>query len=266
VRPRALWVAVIALLGCSKAPPEPPKPKPTAFAEDGGSTLPVLVAPTAAPPPSLADGGAAEMRSDLGWDLDPEDPARDYVRRYIRATSRYADKTDCVLIGKSADRGGKRAVEVRETPGCGGANTVRDVFYVDVGGDRLTVDDPATRAPLKAWPDASRPDQAAAPVTSINSIREWRTPVSELLEKWQLSPVTVQLYGRGTYVVVTLTGWRKPLAHEASNDELRAAGQKLCAANQGKNLALKEAMVEGVWLRYKCPDGTFRWDTRWSKK
>src|SRR5262249_18050053 len=155
--------------------------------------------------------------------------------------------------------------EVRDTPSCGGASAVRDVFYVDVPGDRLTVDDPATRAPLAPWPDTSRPDQAAAPVTSLNSIREWRTPVSELLEKWQLSPVTVQIYGRGTYVVVSLTGWRKPIAHEASNDELRLAGQKLCIANQGKNFALKTAAVGGVWLRFKCPEGTYRWDTRWMK-
>ena len=96
----------------------------------------------------------------VGMDLDAEDPARDYVKRYVSATKRYDEKTDCVLIGKSTEKDGKRVVEVKETPKCGKANAVRDVFYVDVAGDRLSLDDPKTRAPLKPWPDGSAPDAA----------------------------------------------------------------------------------------------------------
>jgi hypothetical protein len=214
------------------------------------------------------DTGAAMVQdagpsAGAGWDLDPQDPARDYVRRYIRATQRYADKTDCVLVGKSGDKNGKRAVEVRATPPCGTSNAVRDVFYVDVAGDRLTTDDPATRAPLQPWPDGSLPDKPAAPVVVNGSMREWRTPMADALEKLLVSPMSVHFYGRGTYLLVTLTGWRKPIAHEASYDQMRDSGRKLCLANKGNDFALREAAVPGVWLRFKCPDGTFKWDTHW---
>jgi hypothetical protein len=240
-------LALVVLAACSKSPPE----LPAAVRADAGPS-PVASSAVDAAPPAVG----------LGWDLDPQDPARDYVRRYIKATNRYEKNTDCVVVGKSTDKNGKRVVEVRETPTCGGANVVRDVFMVDVAGDRLTVDDPATRAPLKKWPDGTPPNEPAGPVETIGSMRDWSSPMVTLLERMKLTPVAVQLYGRGTYVVLGLSGWRSPIARDAQVDEMRLAAQKLCIANQGRNFAMKEAASDTVWLRIKCPEGTWTWDVR----
>jgi hypothetical protein len=242
-----LRLALVLLAACSKSPPEPPG----AVVTDSGASPAASRVVDAAPRPAEA-----------GWDLDPRDPARDYVRRYIKATSRYEKKTDCVIVGKSTEKGGQRAVEVRETPTCGGANTVRDVFYVDLAADRLALDDPATRAPLKKWPDGSPPDAPAAPVQSIGSMRDWASPMVAVLERLKLAPVGVQLYGRGTYVLLGLSGWHSPIARDAKVDEMRLAGQKLCVANQDRDFALKEVASDTVWLRFKCPAGTWTWDLR----
>jgi hypothetical protein len=198
----------------------------------------------------------------IGIDLDGEDPARDYVKRYVFATKQYGDKTDCILLGKSTERDGKRAVEVRETPKCGKGNAVRDVFYVDVAGDRLTVDDPTTRASLQPWPDGSAPDGPPAQITEYMTLREWRAPLGDELAKLKMSPIRVQIYGRVTYPLITVTGWRAPLSHETKDDELRKAGQELCMTTEGRPFALTSATEIWALLRFKCPEGRYTWERR----
>jgi hypothetical protein len=263
---RCIVLAVCVLAaGCKeRTPPEPVKP--SAPPVDAGT----VTMPADAGVDAQTEAGA---RVDLGWDLDPQDAARDYVKRYIKTTKRYGDKTDCMLVGKSTDAsGGRRAVEVHETstppPGarsraqpCGTANAKRDVFYVDIVGDRLTVDDPPTRAPLAPWPDGSKPDAPPAEVSSINSIREWRTPMADAFQKLKLSPIRIQGYGRGTYLVITLAGWRAPLARDASDAAMKDAANKLCAVNDGRAFAVTAPFDARTWLRIKC-DGTYRWEDK----
>lgn len=261
-----VWAGGVALssLGCTKAPPEPVKlvvATPDAGAPDAAEVVDAAAAPE--PEMRFADGGVMSPGAAMGWDLDPEDPARDYVRRYVKATKRYDDKSDCVVVGKGVDKGGKQSVEVRENPPkCGTANTVRDVFYVDVVKDRLTVDDPAKRAPLAPWPDGSKPDEKAAPVSVIESIRDWRTPMADTFDTLRLSPIRIQGYGRGTYTVVTLSGWREPLARNASDAKLREAVKKLCTANENHSFAVAAGFNDPVWLRAKCPDASYKWVVR----
>jgi hypothetical protein len=136
------------------------------------------------------------------------------------------------------------------------------VFYVDVAGDRLTLDDPTKRPPLAKWPDGSLPMERAAEVGVINSLREWRTPMSETFRRLELSPFRVQAFGRGTYLVISLTGLRPPVAKEASDPAMREALRKLCAANEARNFAVTTALDNATWLRVRCPDGSYTWDKR----
>ena len=267
----AKWVGLIGmatLAGCPKGPPEPVKPVPSASG-DAVDAAPEAAAPATIDAGRAGDAGAASLLPDggvlqdvLGWDLDPADPARDYVRRYVVATKRYADLLDCVQIGKSVRQGTKSKVEVREAPSakCKTGTAVRDVFFVDVAGDRLTIDDPATRAPLAVWPDESKPDQKAEPVVSINSLHERTTPMKDMFELLRLTPLRIQGFGRGSYLVITLSGWRAPVSHDTPDKKLREALVKLCDANEGHSYAIASAMEPPVWLRVNCPAGTYKWD------
>jgi hypothetical protein len=109
--------------------------------DDAGHYIPT----TPAPPINSADLPPTPSR-DPDPDFDPDDPARDYVTRYVKGTNRYGDKTACVVVGKSSDAGApKRLVEVRDNkddPKCGGSDTLRDAFVVDVGADHMSKKDP----------------------------------------------------------------------------------------------------------------------------
>src|SRR5579863_9194514 len=54
-------------------------------------------------------------RHDADWDLDPADPARDYVDRYILSTQRYGRETPCVSAQPSRVEGGRTLVDTRDT-------------------------------------------------------------------------------------------------------------------------------------------------------
>ncbi len=256
----------LAVAGCPNAPPEPVKPVPSvtasAAAYDGGPSTPEAkdAGVDAGPAWLLPDGGI--LMDVIGWDLDPMDPARDYVRRYVFATKRYANAFECVQIGKSVPQGTKSRVEVREAPSpkCKTGTAVRDVFLVDVAGDRLTVDDPAVRAPLVVWPDESRPNEKAAPVVSINRIREWKTPMADMFELLRLTPIRIQGYGRGSYLVITLSGWHTPITRDAADGKIKEALKRLCEANDGQPFAIASALDPPVWLRASCAAGTYKWD------
>jgi hypothetical protein len=260
-------LGLAALAGCPSAPPEPVKPAPLttdAAAEAApaasGEASDAGQAPETGAAWLLPDGG--KLQDVIGWDLDPADPARDYVRRYATATKRYGELVECVSFGKSVRQGTKSKVEVREAPSpkCKTGTAVRDVFLVDVAGDRLTVDDPAAWAPLTVWPDESKPDEKAAPVVSINRVREWTTPMKDMFELLRLSVIRIQGYGRGSYLVITLSGWHTPLAHDAPEAKLKEALKKLCDANDGHSFAVASQMEGPVWLRENCAAGTYKWD------
>jgi hypothetical protein len=93
-------------------------------------------------------------------------------------------------------------------------------------------------------------------------MRDWNSPMVVVFDKLKISPMSVQLFGRGTYVVLGVSGFKSPIARDAQVDEMRLAVGKLCVANQDRSFAMKEAASDMLWLRVKCPEGTWKWDAR----
>lgn len=191
------------------------------------------------------------------WDLDHDDPARDYVIRYIRVMHRYGDDTPCVEVGSSVEKGGQREVRVKDNPKskCAPKTAAeRDVFLVNLNRNRLTVDDPSVRAALRKWPDGSDTDAPAGPVASMQDFREWNSPLKDTLKKLKLVPIRAQFYGRGSYPVLTLAGWN-PIGIQAEQpvETLGAAAQALCDANDNRPMGLFAGLNRTLILRIRCP-------------
>ncbi len=275
--PIVCGLVAVLLAGCPKVPPEPalldaaPSPTGTVAAREGPSPRPSggpfqhwgpeVSAHDAAADLIMPDGGT--FHAPLGWDLDPADPARDYVRRYVLATVRYKTLFECMQIGKGVADGDKVRVEVREAPSptCKVGTAVRDVFVVDLARDRLTVDDPVKRAPLAVWPDMSKPDEPAAPVWEVNAVREWASPLAKTFPEAGLAPVHIQGYGRGTYLVVTLAGLRgTPLDRAGPEMKAKAALKKICDTNQNASFAIGEVLDPRMWLRVRCEPVSYKWE------
>jgi hypothetical protein len=227
-----------------------------------------------APPAASDDPRVFKGGRDPDMDLDPNDPASDYVRRYAATTNRYGDRLDCVDIQPSKPAGDKRSVEVRNAatcptpppPGQSGMSSgaVRDVFLVDVAGDHLSLDDPSKREPLRMWPDGSDPDGRPAPkAREIDDTTHWKSPLNDAIRSQLLVPLRVQAYGRGTYPAITLAGWYGVVQPGASPDTLRPLAKALCAGNAGLPLGLFTAMDRSRILRVRCgkDEPSARWDT-----
>jgi hypothetical protein len=199
---------------------------------------------------------------DPDWDLDTADTARDYVRRYVLGTRRYGGSLDCVDIGPSTPSGDRRKVEVKTSASCpdaGPAGDVRDVFVVDVAGDRLTVDDKAKRNPLARWPDGSDPEGPPGSVQNTSDLRKWRGPLKDaVFGKQQLVVIRVQMYGRGTYPVITVAGWHGAVMPTATAEDLRSFADDMCHANEGP-LGIFAGLDRSRILLIRCPGGA-HWD------
>jgi len=271
---------------CSKVDPEP-MPASSSAAPSAAASAPSAERDAEALPPVVAHSGKLERDPDGGhlkpttprpsedpamlppkpqrepdFDLDPLDPARDYVTRYVRATKRYGDKTECVAYGASFDKGQWRAVEVKDDPksSCGGSSdALRDTFLVDVGADKMTLDDPKAK-PLANWPDGSDPRGKPSPIPSQEDWKKFASPLVDELVKSKLTVVRVQLYGRGTYPVLTLAGWRDPMGANASPESLLPLTQKLCQASENKPFSVFAGINRSTILRVRCPSGQARWD------
>jgi hypothetical protein len=211
------------------------------------------------PPPDDADAAALKPQREPDWDLDSDDAARDYVRRYALGTKRYGDTLDCIDIGASKPAGDRRRVGVTTAAGCPGASTVRDVFLVDLAGDRLTVDDKSKRNALGRWPDGSDPEGPPGAVQEMVSMRDWKSPLKEAIQRQLLVPIRVQTYGRGTYPVVTIAGWHGAIVPAAGPDALRSFADALCKATGGAPMGLLAGVDRSLMLRIRCP-AAFRWD------
>ncbi len=199
------------------------------------------------------------------WDLDRKEPARDYVERYVRATKRYGDRAACVTIRAAGSREGKALVEVRDResppPGCPAAGGApRDVFLVDVDGDRLELAKPGGGggAALAKWPDGTEPGGPAGAAI------EGDAPPAKLgaaLIAAKLTPVRTQLYGRGSYVVITLAGWREPIARNTPPESLGGLVEAMCAASDGLPFGLFAGIERATILRIRCGDSAgARWE------
>ncbi len=212
------------------------------------------------PPPIPADAAIPPQPKGLpSWVLDPNDPARDYVDRYVRSTYRYGPQTSCVVIGKS-QFAGKTTVDVSNDASgtCGDANVVRETFEVNVAADRLSLIDAAKHDALKKWPDGSDPEGPAGMAIEKDA-HVWKAPLHEALTKLELVPVRLQWYGRGTYPIVTIAGWHGLLMRDATPDTLHDIAQKVCPANDNRPFAIFAGVDRATILRFDCPDRV-RWE------
>lgn len=212
--------------------------------------------PKSTPPPIPSGEIPPTPKREPDWDLDPDDPARDYVRIYAIGTKRYGDSLDCVNLGRSSPGPSGRRVEATVAAGCADAGSVRDVFLVDVAADHLTIDGPA----LARWPDGSDPQgPPTKPVRQATSMRDWKSPLHVAITQAQLVPIRLQTYGRGTYPVITLAGWHGAIHPQASADQLKPLAQDLCKANADLPLAFFAGVDRSTTLLIRCP-ASVRWD------
>jgi hypothetical protein len=251
----ALLAALVPACGKSHEASEAGVAPPVA--SSGGSWL-TRRAPGWVPPP--VDTQSPTLPQPLrapDWDLDSDDPAVDYVRRYAFFTKRYGDTLDCIDLGVSQPADDKRRVEVKTAARCPGAGTQRDVFFVDLAGDHLSVDDKTKRDPLARWPDGSSTDgPPAEAIRQIDRMPEWKGPLNDVLRKALLVPVRVQAYGRGTYPVISLAGWHGVVQLDAPPDALRPFAEDLCRANGGMPMGIMAAADRTRILRIRCPAAT----------
>jgi hypothetical protein len=271
--------SAVCLFGCSKPPPEPGKdagPSASASPSTSSSESPIASyrrlmhdRPRSKPPLEDPDAGPPVPLREPDWDLDEDDPWHDYAQRYVQATRRYGDATDCAVIGTGQGEGGKRNVEVRGNPGgsCGAAtpktDAVIDVLVVDVASDRLSVDDSNKRPSLRKWPDGSDPEGPPKPVRQVDDLHGWKSTVHDMLRELQLTAIRGQLYGRGTYPVLTLAGWHGPILRTMTPEQIKPAADKLCAANGGGRMGIVAGLDRSIILRIRC--GSEGANTRWEK-
>jgi hypothetical protein len=213
--------------------------------------------PKAPRPPDNPADVPPQPTEELDADLDPRDPAHDYVERYVRATFRYGEASPCVDARTTGQSGGKAVVEVQRSmrSGCPSEEAPHETFLVDVAADRLETKGPA---PLKKWPDGSDPGGPPAAARDIDA----PSALQRALFGVQLTPIRFQAYGRGAYLLVTLAGWHAPLTPGAPPEATREFAAKVCAANRALPLAFMAGIDRSTVARVRCGDApAARWDT-----
>ena len=207
----------------------------------------------------LADLDSLPTLREPDVDLDTVDPAADYLGRYVRATRRFGERNgdSCAKVGAWSARGEARVVEAHGDARCG-TGGLRDAFVIDLPHDRLALLDGKSGGSLGPWPDGSHPGEGPRPVASIDRIKDWDSKVASLMATMNLSPYRVELLGRGTYRVITLAGWREPIARHAPAEELRPTMKKICAANEGESFGIFAGTERHEILRVRCPSGDTR--------
>jgi hypothetical protein len=264
----------IVVAGCSRSQPSEP---PTFDAGPLHMTMAQALASAAGfgsvekpgPPPPPTDADFVKVgKREPDWDLDPTDPAEDYVERYILATQRYATERRCVHAQPSRVESGRTLVETRDSneSGCSGTNAVRDTFAVDVEHDHLELADPARGAPLADWPDGSRPGGMPTPSPKEGPpVDTWSSPLRPALTALELVPLRVQFYGRGSYPLISLAGWHGILTQASTPAQLEEVVTKVCKASAGFPVGIIATMDRSTVLRIRCSlggshDGSVRWE------
>ena len=256
-KPKEEAIPDAALL--SPAPDEPAAARPLASSRFGRDSNGHLVPRTPRPADDPADIPKAPSR-ELDWDLAKDDAARDYVDRYIHATVRYGDKTACTKALPSTSSSGARVVEVKDAagPGCPApGDAVRDRFRVSVSEDRLHLE--GKGEPLKKWPDGSDPEGPPKTASDEADVNGLNGKVKAALQAMKLTPIRAQWYGRGSYLLITLAGWRAPVLRGAPSDALQPVAEKICAASGGQPMAIVAGIDRAMVLRLTCPAAA-RWD------
>jgi hypothetical protein len=250
-----LALAVPGLAGCDRAD-EPVSVAPSPTASGSGASARDLRAVAAASPSAAVAAQMLPVASrDPDWGLDPNDPARDYVGRYLRATRRYGAQTPCVVVRPSTFADGKSTVETRNDASgtCGAPDELRDRFFVKVATDRMSLDASLHQPPLQKWPDGSDPEGPAAKVSDGQDLRAWKASLGTTIRALQLVPLRIQLYGRGTFPVVSLAGWHGPVMRDMTPAQLATPAKALCLANDGEPMGFFAGLDRSTLLRITCP-------------
>jgi hypothetical protein len=248
------------LLGCDRNDEPVAAQPPSAESATHGPFKPAREKPLLPPIASAADSAAAMLprasrEPDMG--LDAKDPAKDYVARYLKATKRYGANAACVVTMPSTFKDNTDVVETHNdsTGSCGKADELRDRFFVSVTTDHMTIDPSLHQPKLQSWPDGSDPDGPAGKVGDVQDLRHWKTGLRDAFHKLQLAPLRVQLYGRGTYPIVSIAGWHGPVLRTMTADELEGPAKALCEANDGNPLGVFAALDRSTLLRITCHGG-----------
>jgi hypothetical protein len=252
----ALALAPTLLPACNKKD-EPVTANPSSSASTALPAGATAVLPT---PSNSATLGPMQPMRDPEWALDPADPAEDYVNRYVRAVKRYGERTSCIEVQKSRFKDEQSVVDVKNDASgtCGPAGQLRDTFLVNVGANRMTLAGSSHQA-LAKWPDNSDPGAPPGPITSVEDLRAWKAPLKQAFKDLLLVPLRVQLYGRGTYPVVSIAGWHGQVLRTSTPEQLAPVAKQICEANGGLPLGIIAGLDRVTLLRLECPDKA-RWE------
>jgi hypothetical protein len=251
----------------------PPKVGEPGVAPSGAASGVALVEPEPSVHRNVRDAAADAF--DIGmpkapptWDLDRVDRAADVARYYLAGT-RGAAALDCHTVGPSvalpsdagdagdAGSADARRVPIKRKPGaapaCADAGAGDGVFIVR-GGDCVT------RAggggpPLAPWPDGSGACEAARPVASLDPRTEWKNPIRDALVAMDLVPIRVELFGHGTYPIVTIAGWRNALKPGKPGPDFGPAIARLCNASAQRPFGIFAGLDRTLLLRVRCTSG-----------
>jgi hypothetical protein len=260
---RAAYAVVPALSFCLLAPAttgcdRKAEPTPAANAAPFTSAVPFKPArkDRAGAPTTASSAGVLPLASrepDMG--LDPADPSRDYVARYLKASQRYGAQSGCVVVKPSTFSDKTSAVETRNDASgkCGKPDALRDRFLVSIATDRMSLDESLHQPKLKSWPDGSDPDGPAAKLIDLQDLRGWKASLRDVFRSLQLAPLRVQLYGRGTYPVISIAGWHGPVLRTMTPDQLQAPAKAFCNANDGQPIGIIAGLDRATLLRITCP-------------
>jgi hypothetical protein len=124
----------------------------------------------------------------------------------------------------------------------------------------MSLDESLHQPKLARWPDGSDPEGPAGKVMDVQDLHKWHAGLRDTFHKLELAPLRVQLYGRGTYPVVSVAGWHGAVQQTMSPAELEPAAKTLCQANEGQPLGILAGVDRSLLLRVMCP-GSARFDT-----
>jgi hypothetical protein len=252
--------AALACSGCRGSAPETTRSDMSADAAPASSTNPLLdlknsLSQKQTPPPVDPGDIVPVAKRDPDWDLDKQDPARDYVRRYVWGVARYGEMSRCVDAQPSEPANGKTVVHVADAvpPRCPPTG-VDETFAVDVAADRLElVHQQVDRPKLAPWLDRSDPyAPPKSPVPEFADPNKWNTPTGKALKEARLVPIRIQMYGRGTYPFVMLAGWPDWFPRTIDQATRDSFAAKLCAGSQGMPLAIAAGLDRSNVLRVRC--------------
>jgi hypothetical protein len=79
-----------------------------------------------------------------------------------------------------------------------------------------------------------------------------KTPLRDKLRAMQLVPLRLQLYGRGSYQVISIAGWHADVVPDASAAQLDDVARRICDVSK-RPIGIFAGMDRQTILRIRCP-------------